>query len=101
MEQFTEKQAKDFAESGLWKTWTPEQIVKLQLYQDRLCVPFDVFHKAIEKVLGRPVWTHEFAFVEQLRLEFEGIRAKPTLQEIMDLIPKEKLIIVVAPEKKP
>lgn len=99
MEQFTEQQAKDFYKSKVWKSWTLEQIVNLQLYQDRLCVPFNLFHKAIEKVLERPVWTHEFAFPDKLRLEFEGIWAKPTLQEIMDLIPEEKRIIIVAPKK--
>ena len=72
--------------------------MKLQLYQDKLCVPFSVFHEAIEKVLGRPVWTHEFAQIEKIRLEFEGIRAKPTLQEIMNQIPEEKRIFVFAPE---
>lgn len=93
--QFSTEQARAFGESNIWKDWVPEHIVGFQLYQDRLCIPFNVFHEAIEKVLKRPVWTHEFAFPENLRMELEGIRAKPTLQEIMDLIPKDKKILFV------
>ena len=93
--QFSTEQAKTFGESGIWKDWLPDHIVGFQLYQDKLCIPFNVFHEAIEKVLKRPVWTHEFAFPEKLRMEFEGIRAKPTFEEIMDLIPKDKTIFFV------
>ena len=95
MKQLSKEEAIKFAKSEVWKTWTPEQIVALQLFQERLCLSFDVFHKAIEKVLGRPIWTHEFAFVEKLRLEYLGIRKKPTLNEIFKLIPKEKRILIV------
>ena len=30
-----------------------------QLFEDRLLVDFDKFHKGIKKLLDRPVWTHE------------------------------------------
>ena len=93
--QLTQEQAIAFAKSDVWKSFTYEQIVALQLFQRRLCVPFDVFHEAIEKVLGRPVWTHEFASPELLKLEYLGIRAKPSLEEIMNLIPKDKLILIM------
>ena len=29
-------------------------------YTGVLIVKFDTFHKFVEKLLGRPVWTHEF-----------------------------------------
>ena len=100
MKQLNREEALAIYNNKAWENWSDEEIVKFQLYQDRLAIPFDRFHKAIEKVLGRPVWTHEFAIVDLLRLEFEGVRKKPTLAEIMGQIPKEKLILVVAPSIK-
>jgi hypothetical protein len=96
VEQLTKKQAVAIHDSGLWKNWTDEEIVKLQLYQRLLCIPRTRFHEAIEKVLGRPVWTHEFASQENLMAEYEGKRPKPTFEEIVDLLPKDKTIIMVA-----
>lgn len=90
----TKDQAIAIAESRVWEGWTFEERVRFQLFEDLLCMPFSVFHEAIEKELGRPVWTHEFAFVEGLRDEWAGKRGKPTMDEIIALIPPEKLIIV-------
>lgn len=96
MEQLTEDQAKAVYESRVWETWTPHQKVEFQLFTDRLCMPFDIFHGAVEEVLGRGVFTHEFAFVDHLRREFLGERAAPTFREICALIPADKLLIVYA-----
>jgi hypothetical protein len=93
MKQFTTEEAIAFAKSEIWKTWNHEQIVRLQLFQDKLCVPFDKFHEAIESVLGRPVWTHEFAS-NNIKEEYLGTRPAPTFEEIIDLIPKDKRIII-------
>ena len=96
MKQITKEQAIAIGKSEVWKTWTDEEIVKFQLYQDKLAVPFSRFHQAVEKVLGHPVWTHEFGLNYQgLVQEYEGKKAKPSFEEIMGLIPKEKLILVV------
>ena len=96
MEQLTRKQAIAMYESGLWQEWSLEYIAKLQLYNDRLCVPFDLFHQAITQELGRSVWTHEFADLDRLKSEYEGLKPKPTMQEIIELIPEEKRIILTA-----
>ena len=50
MEQLTKEQAIAFAESGEWKSWTDEQIVRFQLFQDKLCMDFGRFHEAMEIV---------------------------------------------------
>ena len=71
MKELTREQALKIYNSGAWKTWTNEQIVQLQLYQDRLCVGWDKFREAIEDVLGRGVYTHEFAFPKLLQQEYE------------------------------
>ena len=95
MKQFTKQQAIAFEKSGEWKDWTSEDVVKLQLYQNKLCVPFEVFHKSIEEVLGRPVFTHEFGLNRQgLMNEFEGNCATPTFEETMNLISEEKRIVI-------
>lgn len=96
----TEQQAIAVFDSECWREWTPEQRVRFQLFEDRLCMPFSEYHKAIEEVLGRPVWTHEFASIDGLRKEFLGERAAPTMQEILDLIPEEKRIVIFSPEAK-
>lgn len=74
---------------------TSRQIAEFQIEQDRLCVPFDVFHKAITEALGRPVYTHEFALNRDgLRKELRGEKEPPTLEEIINLIPEDKRIVI-------
>lgn len=69
----TEEQAVAFSKSGWWENKTAEQITALQLYEPRLCLPkFSTFHGAVEKSLGRPVFTHEFASHGLLKTEFEA-----------------------------
>jgi len=94
MKQLTKEQAIKMYESGIHNDMTSEEIVKFQLFQDRLCVPFGSFHKAMEDVLERPVWTHEFAWKEELIKEYLGEKPTPTFEEIVNLIPEEKRIII-------
>ncbi len=94
MKQFTTEQAIAFANNGVWKEWTNEQIVRFQLFQDKMCMPFSRFHEAIEKVLNRPIYTHEFASINEIKKEYLGAKAAPTFEEIINLIPKEKQIII-------
>ncbi len=82
MKQVTEEEAIKLADSDKWKGWTDEEVVKFQLYQDRLCMDFRRFHEAVENVLDRSVFTHEFANVDKLREEYEGKRGKPSFGEI-------------------
>lgn len=94
MKQLTQKQALAMAESKVYENWTHEEIVKFQLFQNRLCIPFDRFHEAITKVLNRDVYTHEFAYPDLLIQEYFGTKPKPTFNEIIGLIPEEKRIII-------
>jgi len=71
-----------------------------QLFEDRLCMPFAVFHEAMEKALERPVFTHEFALnYDGLCRELLGEQPAPTFEEIMDLIPAEKRVLLVLDAK--
>lgn len=94
MKQLNKEESLKFFESDIWKNWTPKQIVELQLFQKRVCVPWGLFRESIEKVLERPVYTHEFAFAENLKKEFIGEKKAPTLEEIINLIPEKKRIII-------
>ena len=93
MKQLTEKQAIELAKSGEWKSWPDQKLVGFQLSQDLLCMDFSYFHKKTEKVLGRPVFTHEFAFKDNLVKEYLKEKPMPTFGEIIGLIPKGSPII--------
>jgi hypothetical protein len=94
--QLTKEQAIEFAESGAWKEMTFRQRAVFQMFQPLLCMPFDIFHEAVEKTLGRPVYTHEFGSMNHDGLMAELFEGKepPTLQEIIEMIPAEKRIII-------
>lgn len=67
---FTKEQAIKIYESGVYNDMTAKQIVDFQLFESKLCMPFGVFHGAVEEMLGRPVYTHEFSEPENLRKEY-------------------------------
>lgn len=94
MKQLTRQEAIAFFDSKAWEGWTSRQIAEFQLEQDRLCIPMEVFQKAMQEVLGRPVFTHEFAFRDRLLAELYGDAPHPTFEEIVSLIPEEKRIII-------
>ena len=47
--------------SGWWRACTAEDAAWAQLHQERLVMPFGNFQQGVTKLLGRPVYTHEFA----------------------------------------
>lgn len=84
------------SETKWWEGKSHRHIAKFQLFTSELCCPFAVFHEAIEKSLGRPVFTHEFGLnYDGIMQEFLGERDAPTLEEIISLIPEEKRIVCV------
>lgn len=102
MKQLTEKEAIALSQGGEWRDWSYHEKAKFQLYQKRLCMPFDVFHEAMEKVLDRPILTHEFGSkgTSGMIREFEGKKGKPTFEEILELIPEEKRVVIDFSEKE-
>lgn len=100
IKQLSKKAALALGESKFWESLSFEQRARFQLYQNLLCMPFDVFHEAVEKTLGRPVWTHEFANQKSLQKELEGLKKAPTFDEIMNLLPRNILIIMNEQSKK-
>gem|GEM_PF-5448199 len=57
--KMTKEQAIKLSESEFWKKMTFRQIAEFQLFEPLLCVPFEIFHEAMEKTLNRPIFTHE------------------------------------------
>lgn len=94
IKMLTKEQALKLYNSKFWEEMTYEQIAMFQLFEERLCMPFGIFHKAIEKTLKRPVWTHELAS-DDIKKEILGEKEAPTLERIMNLIPEDKRIIVL------
>ena len=95
MKQLTTEQAIAFSDSKIYENWTSEQIVRFQLFQKKLCMDFSVFHKAIEEVLDRSVFTHEFGMnYDGIVKEYLGEKEPPTFEEIIELIPEDKRIII-------
>lgn len=94
----TKEEAIRMSKSGWWVGLAPDAVVAFQLFEERLCMDFGDFQMAVEKALGRPVFTHELAYPEHLRDEFLGHRPKATFEEVMNLIPEEKRIVILTPE---
>ncbi len=92
----TKAQATKLHDSKFWEPMTYAERAKFQLFEPRLCMPFDVFHEAVEKALHRPVYTHEFGLnLDGLKRELCGIEQPPTMEEILYLVPADKQIIVI------
>jgi len=70
----TEEEAINLYNSKWWENKTDEEVALFQLNEPLLCMPFHVFHNAVEKWLGRPVWSHEFARPDLLLAEKSGKR---------------------------
>lgn len=96
MQQLNRDQAITFAEIEAYKEMTDEQIAHFQLGQELLCVPFDIFQLAVEKALGRPVFTHEFADPDKLIGELYGDKRRPSLEEVLSSVSKEKCKVIFA-----
>lgn len=95
VKQLTKEEAIAFYDNKLWEDMDYYQRAIFQMQQDRLCMPFDVFHESIQKALGRSVFTHEFGLNrEGLMKELLGEKEPPTFEEIIGLIPEGKRILV-------
>lgn len=86
-----------FAKTEWWVGKEPREIAKTGLLITELCLPFSVLHEAVEKALGRPVFTHEFGVnFDGIVQELIGERDAPTMEEIIAFIPTEKRILIRA-----
>lgn len=56
----------------------------------QMAVRWVLNHLSVKLFLGRPVWTHEFAFRDELVKEYLGVKETPSFEDILNLIPQEK-----------
>ena len=63
---------------------TREQAAILSLYTGFLCGPFSDMHELAEKVMGRPIWTHQFADRELVDKMKQAVKPK-----FLELCPEE------------
>jgi hypothetical protein len=90
-------QAIKLHDSGFWKAMSYRDRAMFQLFEDKLCMPWPVFHEAMCKALDRPVYTHEFGLNrEGLQKELLGELPAPSLEEILDLIPQEIRVALIS-----
>jgi len=94
--ELTEEQAKKLFDCKFWEPMSLRDRALFQMHEKRLCMPFIVFHEAVEKTLGRPVFTHEFAYPDLIKKELLGDREAPSMEEILGLVPADKRILLVA-----
>lgn len=68
----SQEEAVKFAATQWWVGKTAAEILDVQLFEDRLVMPFELYHEAVEEVLGRPVQTIELAdpFLTVLQHEY-------------------------------
>jgi len=92
--QVTKDEAIEIAESGIWNEWSDEVLFCFGMFQQRLSFDFSKFHEATEKVLGRPVWTHEFAYRDLLIAQWLKKKPQASFSDVINLIPEEKRICV-------
>jgi hypothetical protein len=91
-------QAIALAKTQWWKNLTAREIVQVQLFTQELCMDFNDFCGALEEALDRPVFNHELALnYEGIVEEFLGKRKAPTMNDIIELIPADKRVVVTAP----
>lgn len=84
--QLNKEQALAFANRKAWEQMSLAKRAAFQLRQERLCMPFDVFHEAVEETMGRPVYTHEFSNPQRLIDEIGGKVEAPSLEELIAMI---------------
>ena len=68
------KAMKNYGDNHWWESDDQKVIAYYQLFEPILIVRWNVFHDAVEKLLGHSVYTHEFA-VSLPRLQEEAQKA--------------------------
>lgn len=91
----TREEAISLYNSKFWEGMSARDIAIFQLTEERWCMPLNVFHRALSEALGRDVYTHELAFPNHLMSELIGDKPRPTLKDILNLIPENKRAIVI------
>jgi len=88
---------------GVIRMLTEQETFELMVESGICTMDFGRFHEMAEKLMGYPIWTHEFA-LPGMRLEMEiclltGHKSKreaSPFETLLELVPKEKIVVVLA-----
>ena len=94
--KITLEQAIDLYDTHFWESMNYEERAIFQLFEERLCMPFDVFREALERTLGRHVKNQEIVFSEKLGVEILAGRTTPSVDDILSLIPAHSRSLLAA-----
>lgn len=78
-----------------------ERAAALENLPKQLTVPWEVLHRRIEALVGRPVWTHEMGsrnfpnLVEEARRSGAERGRLPTLEHLIESFPDPSRVVVV------
>ncbi len=95
MKSIGKQNAIAMAESGWWEGMNVKKAAMIAITTQELCCPVSVFFRLLSDALNRPVYTHEMVWgYKNLYLELIGEKDPPNLEEIINLIPEEKRIVI-------
>lgn len=94
-DQMTRDEAIAFARERRWEPLSLEQRGLLLLRQKLLCIDFSEGHGGVEALLGRPVWTHEFADPDKLWNEYVGIFPRASFEDVLAKIPQHLKVVLI------
>ena len=94
MKQLNQKEAEHIYKNRLWEDWDSKTRFLFQVQQERLCMDFSAYHDAAHEALDRPVYNFEFAKPELLYDEYYKLRGKPSLKEIIEQLPQDKIVVL-------
>jgi len=60
-----------------------ERAAELMRWGNILTIPFDKVHQRAEELVGRSVWTHEFAMPDQLVAEIMGESGPASMEDVI------------------
>jgi len=95
--QWTKDEAVAKARTGWWESMPLSEAATIQLHQQRLAMPFDKFQEGMQQALGRPVWTHEFAYADEpngLKAELAGKVPPADMARVLGWLPEDKTVVV-------
>ncbi len=92
----TREQALALYDSRFWESLAYVERARFQLSEERLCMPFEVFIEAVERVLGRSVSVGELIDSRGLLAELTGEQQPLDVDELLSLVPAEKRMLLAA-----
>lgn len=78
------------------ETMTPdERQAECLSYFGAIQVAFPLIHERVEKLLRRPVWTHEFMYRDELAREARWDGPTSDMEDVLRRLPEKTPVIVV------